>query len=402
MREPSSVSHGRRAGTAWMSSICSPFGAAALVAALVAGVVALASAGAGGLVERHFAWLAGALALAAGVVGAVAGGLWARHRRPAPGRGDGAQALLARLQQKAIDSTREGLVITDARSRVVSVNPAFTTITGYTAAQAIGRDPRFLASGRHDAAFFAEMWGELGRSGHWQGEIWNRRRDGELFPAWQTISCVRNAAGEVVNYVALFSDIGALKQAEERALHLAHHDVLTGLPNRLLFAAQLAQSLQRASRQGQQIALLFIDLDRFKSVNDTLGHAAGDELLRVVAQRLRAAVRAEDTVARLGGDEFTVVLEEVAGTAAAAATARKLHDALAAPMELQGRPVTVSATIGIALFPADGSDADTLMRAADVAMYRAKRRGRRSQAFGGARSGGRRRHGAGSDTAQIS
>jgi diguanylate cyclase (GGDEF)-like protein len=213
---------------------------------------------------------------------------------------------------------------------------------------------------------------------------------------------VRNAAGEVVNYVALFSDIGALKQAEERALHLAHHDVLTGLPNRLLFAAQLAQSLQRASRQGQQIALLFIDLDRFKSVNDTLGHAAGDELLRVVAQRLRAAVRAEDTVARLGGDEFTVVLEEVAGTAAAAATARKLHDALAAPMELQGRPVTVSATIGIALFPADGSDADTLMRAADVAMYRAKRRGRRSQAFGGARSGGRRRHGAGSDTAQIS
>ena len=348
------------------------------------------------------AGLAGALALAAAAAGAVAGALWERRRRPASSRGGDTQPLLARLQQQAIDSTREALVITDARSRIVSVNPAFTAITGYTAAQAIGRDPRFLASGRHDAAFFAGMWDALGRSGHWRGEIWNRRCNGELFPAWQTISCVRNAAGEVVNYVALFSDIGALKQAEERALHLAHHDMLTGLPNRLLFAAQLAQSLQRAHRQGQQIALLFLDLDRFKSVNDTLGHAAGDELLRVVAARLRAAVRAEDTVARLGGDEFTVVLEEVAGAAAAAATARKLHDAIAAPMELQGRTITVSAAIGIALFPAHGSDADALMRAADVAMYRAKRRGRRSHAFGGARSGGRRRHGAASDAEQLS
>jgi len=370
--------------------------------AALAGFVPPASTGGGARAGPDLAWLAAALAMAAAAVGAVAGGLWARRRWPASGRGDDAQALLARLQQKAIDSTREALMITDARGRVVSVNPAFTTITGYTAAQAIGRDPRFLASGRHDTAFFAEMWGTLVRSGHWQGEIWNRRRNGELFPAWQTISCVRNDAGDVVNYVALFSDIGALKQAEERALHLAHHDMLTGLPNRLLFAAQLAQSLQRASRQCQQIALLFIDLDRFKVVNDTLGHAAGDELLRVVAARLRAAVRAEDTVARLGGDEFTVVLEEVAGAAAAAATASKLHDAIAAPMELLGRTVTVSATIGIALFPADGTDADSLMRAADVAMYRAKRRGRRSHAFGGARSGGRRRHGAGSDTAQLS
>ena len=376
---------------------------AAAVAVPVAVFIALASSGAGEQMGRpDLAWLVAAPAVAAAAVGAAAAGLWARRRRPASGQGDDAPVLLARLQQQAIDSTREALMITDASNRVVSVNPAFTTITGYTAAQAIGRDPRFLASGRHDAAFFADIWGALGRSGHWQGEIWNRRRNGELFPAWQTISCVRNAAGEIANYVALFSDIGALKLAEERALHLAHHDMLTGLPNRLLFAAQLAQSLQRASRQGQQIALLFLDLDRFKFVNDTLGHAAGDELLRVVAARLRAAVRAEDTVARLGGDEFTVVLEEVAGTAAAAATARKLHDAIVAPMALQGRKVSVAATIGMALFPADGTDADTLMRAADMAMYRAKRRGGRSHVFGGARSGGRRRRNPAIDTSQLS
>jgi diguanylate cyclase (GGDEF)-like protein/PAS domain S-box-containing protein len=375
--------------------------AVALVAVLAGVGFTLRIGWAGGFATFDLAGFAASLAVAAAALGVLAGGPLARRLQSAAGHSNDPQALLARLQQQAIDSTREALVITDAHSRVVSVNPAFTTITGYTAAQAIGCDPSFLASGRHDAAFFAEMWGALGRSGHWQGEIWNRRRNGELFPAWQTISCVRNAAGDVVNYVALFSDIGALKQAEERALHLAHHDMLTGLPNRLLFAAQLAHSLQRASRQRQQIALLFVDLDRFKFVNDTLGHAAGDELLRVVAARLRAAVRAEDTVARLGGDEFTVVLEEVAGAAAAAATALKLHDAIAAPMELQGRTVTVSATIGIALFPADGTDAGTLMRAADVAMYRAKRRGRRSHAFGGARSGGRR-HGAGSNTEQVS
>jgi diguanylate cyclase (GGDEF)-like protein/PAS domain S-box-containing protein len=282
----------------------------------------------------------------------------------------------ARLQLAAavIEHTREAVMVADARGRVVSVNPAFCNLTGYAAAQAVGRHVRFLAAGRRGRAVYREMWAAVQRNGHWQGELWHRRRNGEAFPAWQTVSGVRH--GRALHYVALFSDIGPLKQAEQRLLHLAHHDALTGLPNRLQFENDLARSLQRAWRQGQQIALLFIDLDCFKLVNDTLGHAAGDELLRVVAARLRAVVRAEDAVARLGGDEFTVVLEEVDGAAGAALAAAKLLEAVAAPTVLQGRAVSVSASIGIALFPAHGADAGALMQAADAAMYRAKRQGR--------------------------
>ena len=285
--------------------------------------------------------------------------------------------MQARLQLAAavIEHTREAVMVADARGRVVSVNPAFGSLTGYTAAQAIGRHVRFLGSMRQGQAAFGEMWAAVQRSGHWQGEVWLRRRNGESFPAWQTVSSVRH--GRALHYVALFSDIGPLKRAEQRLLHLAHHDALTGLPNRLLFEADLARSLQRARRQGQQIALLFVDLDCFKLVNDTLGHAAGDQLLRVIGARLRAAVRAEDAVARLGGDEFTVVLEEVGGVAGAALAAGKLLDAIAAPLALQGHTVSISASIGLALFPDHGADADALMHAADTAMYGAKRQGRR-------------------------
>ena len=299
------------------------------------------------------------------------------------GRGGASHApggLAGRMDLAAavIQNTCEAVMITDALGQVVWVNPAFSTITGYTAAEVGGRNPRFLSSGRHDAGFYREMWACLLRTGHWQGEIWNRRRNGELFPAWQTISSVRDAAGDVVNHVSLFSDIGALKRAEEQLRHMAHHDMLTGLPNRVLFAADLVHSLQRAERQGQRIALLFVDLDCFKLVNDTLGHAVGDRTLRIVGARLRAAVRAEDRVARLGGDEFTVVLEEVGGAPAVAAAANKLLAAVAQPMELEGRSVCISASIGIAVFPVDGTDADTLVRAADAAMYRAKRQGGRA------------------------
>ena len=305
----------------------------------------------------------------------------------------GEDDLQARLQLAAavIEHTREAVMVADARGRVVSVNPAFGSLTGYTSAQAIGRHVRFLGSMPQGRTAFGEMWAAVQRSGHWQGEVWLRRRNGESFPAWQTVSGVRH--GRALHYVALFSDIGPLKQAEQRLLHLAHHDALTGLPNRLQFENDLARSLQRAWRQGQQIALLFIDLDCFKLVNDTLGHAAGDELLRVVAARLRSAVRAEDAVARLGGDEFTVVLEEVDGAAGAALAAGKLLQAIVAPTVLQGRAVSISASIGIALFPAHGADADALLRAADAAMYRAKRQGRRHCVLAEAGPGGAGRRG---------
>lgn len=300
----------------------------------------------------------------------------------------GRDELQARLQLAAavVEHTREAVMVADARGRVVSVNPAFGSLTGYTAAQAVGRHVRFLGSGRHGWAAYGDMWAAVQRKGHWQGELWLRRRRGECFPAWQTVSGVRHHSGEVMHYVALFSDIAPLKQAEQRLLHLAHHDALTGLPNRLLFEADLARTLQRAWRQGQQIALLFVDLDCFKLVNDTLGHAAGDQLLRVIGARLRAAVRAEDAVARLGGDEFTVVLEEVGGAEGAALAAGKLLEAIAAPVALHGHAVSVSASIGMALFPDHGADADALMCAADAAMYRAKRQGRRHCVLAGAGS----------------
>lgn len=291
--------------------------------------------------------------------------------------------LLQLLEQASAvtDSLDEAVMVTDASGQIVAVNPAFTAITGFTPGEALHRNLGFLLSGRHDKAFHRAVWTSLKTTGHWQGEVWNRHRSGRRFPAWQTISPVRDAAGAIVGHAWLFSDISALKRDEERLLHLAHHDPLTDLPNRRSFGHDLARSLQRARRQRQGLALLFIDLDDFKAVNDSLGHAAGDQLLRVVGERLRDTLRAEDTVARLGGDEFTVVLEETNDADAAAGTAFKLLAAICTPVALDGCSVSVSASIGIALFPGDGANADELTRAADAAMYKAKLLGRQTYAF---------------------
>ncbi|WP_263573909.1 putative bifunctional diguanylate cyclase/phosphodiesterase [Roseateles oligotrophus] len=279
------------------------------------------------------------------------------------------------------DSAREAIMVTDAQARVTAVNPAFTAITGYSAAEVMGLNPHFQSSGRHETVFFARMWQSLAERGHWQGEIWNRRKNGELYPSWQTISVVKNAAGQVNNYVSLFSDIHSLKNAEERMHHLAHHDALTGLPNRLLFANDLERSIERAKRSGKSIALLFLDLDHFKLINDTMGHAVGDKLLHEIAHRLRNSVRAQDGVARLGGDEFTVSLEDVGGVDDVAPMARKIISTLSEPMQLEGNQVTISPSIGIAFYPADGANIEDLTRAADAAMYRAKQQGRKTHAF---------------------
>jgi diguanylate cyclase (GGDEF)-like protein/PAS domain S-box-containing protein len=288
-----------------------------------------------------------------------------------------------RLRQADIvfSTTNEAILITDARRRIVAVNPAFARITGYAIEEVLGKTPRLMQSGRHDRAFYADILQSLERTGQWQGEIWNRHRDGKVYPAWENISAVRDAAGQVAQYVAIFSDISQIKDADARMAYLAHHDVLTGLPNRLLFAANLGQAIELAKRQGRKMGMFLLDLDRFKLVNDTLGHAAGDALLQVVAQRLQTCTRAEDTVARLGGDEFAMIVNDMPDPDAAARLARKIIDVVSAPVLLCGREIVTSTSIGISIYPADAADAADLAQAADAAMYLAKGQGRNTFAF---------------------
>jgi diguanylate cyclase (GGDEF)-like protein/PAS domain S-box-containing protein len=283
-----------------------------------------------------------------------------------------------RLRQAAsvFASTEEGVVITDPRGVILDVNAAFTEITGYSRAEAIGRTPRLLRSDRHDAAFYATFWAALKGEGGWRGEIWNRRKNGEVYPEWLTANAVRDADGALINYVAVFSDISGLMRSQAKLAHLAHHDALTDLPNRLLFLDRLSHAISRAERDGSQLAVLFVDLDGFKSVNDALGHLAGDRLLQEVAARLSGAIRRDDTVARLGGDEFVVLIERLHAPDDACALAGKLLDALAEPVALDGRELRVTGSIGISVYPRDGSVAEKLVQRADAAMYQAKAAGR--------------------------
>lgn len=286
-----------------------------------------------------------------------------------------------RLAAKAFESTFEGIMVTNADDVIESVNPAFTQITGYKAHEVIGKTPALLSSGRHDQAFYQKMRQELASSGHWQGEIWNKRRNGEIFAEWLTINVVKDNDGAITNYVAVFSDITMRKTAEEQMRFLAHHDALTSLPNRSLLMERLRRAIPHAQRNRKKVAVLFLDLDRFKRINDTLGHQAGDQLLCIVAQRLTACVRAEDTVARLSGDEFVVVLEEIQDADTLPAIARKIVTSLAQPLMLEGHEVAVTTSIGISLFPEDGKLPGDLIKHADSAMYLAKEAGRNNFRF---------------------
>ncbi len=279
------------------------------------------------------------------------------------------------------ENTTEAVVITDERANVIAVNRAFTEISGYAQEEVIGRNPRLWKSEQHDEAFYQALWTSLKETDQWRGEIWNRRKSGDVYPAWMSVNAIRDDNGRLTNYIAVTSDISAIKQSQERIQHLAHHDPLTGLPNRLLFNARLEHGLQRADREGVRVAVLFLDLDNFKPINDGLGHPVGDRVLQEVAKRLGSRVRQGDTVARIAGDEFSIILEGIAETRDASMLAEKLLVVLDTPIAIDGRELHVTASIGISLYPDDGGDVTTLMKNADAAMYRAKEHGRNRYCF---------------------
>lgn len=286
-----------------------------------------------------------------------------------------------RLWAQVFENTAEGVIITDSKRRIMAVNRAFTSITGYLEGEALGRTPRFLQSGRHDAAFYAVLRKSIETTGQWQGEIWNRRKNGEVYPEWLSISTVENTDRQITHYIAVFSDISTIKRSQEQLDFLAHHDPLTGLPNRLLFDARLEHSIQRAQRDDRKLAILFFDLDNFKNVNDTLGHPIGDELLQSVASQLAHQIRAEDTLARQGGDEFILLLEDLDIPQNAATIAKKLLHLFTKPVKLRQQELFITASIGISLYPDDGDEVATLIKNADAAMYQAKAQGRNTYQF---------------------
>ncbi|MCK9386884.1 MAG: EAL domain-containing protein [Sulfuritalea sp.] len=270
----------------------------------------------------------------------------------------------------------EAITVTDANNRIIAINPAFTQVTGYAADEVIGQGPGLLKSGRHDLPYYQEMWQTLEATGRWQGEIWNRRKSGEVYPEWLSINTIHDSDGKVLRRIAMFSDITEKKRSEETIWRQANYDSLTELPNRRLFRDRLQQEILKAQRADQYVALLFVDLDRFKEVNDTLGHHTGDLLLIEAARRVCECVRATDTVARLGGDEFTVIMSDLADTDRVGKVAQSVLLALAAPFLLGKDAVYVSASIGITIFPSDADNVESLLKNADQAMYAAKEHGR--------------------------
>ncbi len=289
-----------------------------------------------------------------------------------------------RMAASVFEAATEGIVITDPAGSILDTNPAFTRISGYSREEVLGRRPSLLASGRHDPAFYQAMWrGLLGR-GTWSGEVVNRRKNGELYTEQLNIVTVSDESGTAKYYIGIFSDITLLKQHEQHLQHLAHHDDLTGLPNRLLLTDRLSHAIARARRSDEMLAVVYLDLDGFKPINDNYGHEVGDRVLVVVAHRLSESLRASDTVARIGGDEFVALLAGLSDIGECEFTAHRLLETISRPIELGGRSMQVTASIGICLYPNDAQDdADILLRCADQAMYLAKNAGRNRFVFYG-------------------
>jgi len=296
------------------------------------------------------------------------------------------------LADTVFANTLEALLITDRNGVIIRVNQAFTDITGYTEQEVIGHTPRIMKSGRHDEVFYEEMWRTVLVAGAWEGEVWDRRKSGEIYPKWLSITATLDAQGEVKNFVGCFSDISLRKATEEQIQHLAHHDPLTGLPNRLLLRDRFSQMSERQKRSGKRMAFMFLDLDHFKRINDSLGHPVGDAMLVAVVGRLRLCLRDSDTLSRQGGDEFILLLDDVDGPEAVARIANKVQDSLSQPFDIGRQSLTTSASLGIALSPDDGRDFDTLMQKADTAMYHAKESGRQTFSFFSAEMNQRANH----------
>jgi diguanylate cyclase (GGDEF)-like protein/PAS domain S-box-containing protein len=287
------------------------------------------------------------------------------------------------LTHRVFETTDQAMVITDARGTILSVNKAFTRLTGYARDEAIGQNPKILQSGRHDRAFYEAMWSSIRTSGHWHGDIWDRRKDGSTYPKYLSISAIRDERGEITNYSGIFYDITERKTLEEQLDRLAHIDALTGLANRVLLYDRCEVALSLARRTGNRVALLYIDLDRFKTINDTLGHQTGDAVLKEVAERLRACIRRHDTAARLGGDEFVLLLPEITGVDDAAHVGRKVLGALSAPLVVDASHCMITPSIGISIYPDDASNLTELFGLADRAMYKAKESGRARMVLNG-------------------
>lgn len=280
------------------------------------------------------------------------------------------------LSRLVFESVSEGLMVTDELGRILAVNPYFCEVTGYREDEVLGQQPSLLASGQHDPKFYQTMWSSLRSLGRWAGEVINRRKNGEVYTEWLSIAAVEDAGSRGTRYVGVFSDITERKREEDNIRKLAHFDSLTGLPNRVLFLDRLKRTMARLDRQGGELALLYLDLDRFKAVNDIYGHALGDQILIEAAKRMSAHVREMDMVSRRGGDEFVVLVEAEHVREAAATVAAKLINGLSLPYSVDGHDISIGASIGVAIYPDDGKDAESLLEAADMALYIAKGDGR--------------------------
>ncbi len=287
-----------------------------------------------------------------------------------------------RLAASAVDNTLEGVLVTDAHSRILSVNAAVTRLLGYSESELLGKTPRAFKSGRHDAAFYEAMWASVAATGHWQGEIWNRRKNGEIFPEHMSLSTVRDPGGEVTHYVCVFSDISEEKSQLQRMEFLAHHDPLTGLSNRAWFGQQVELAVQEARESGELIAVLLLNLDRFKDVNDSYGHATGDAVLKHIARQVQSALRPGDVLGRMAGDELAVVARHLRHADGAASVARDLIEAVAQPWRSpEGLEVVAGVSVGICMFPEHAVTKELLLQGAHAAVYGAKARGRGAWCF---------------------
>jgi diguanylate cyclase (GGDEF)-like protein/PAS domain S-box-containing protein len=286
-----------------------------------------------------------------------------------------------RLAAAVFDTTLEGVLVTDANGVIVHVNRAFMEITGYQQDEVLGLQPNKFKSGRHGPEFYERMYKTILSAGQWSGEIWNRRKSGEIYPQWQSIRSIKNEHGAITHFVAVFSDISTIKHSERELAHLAHYDALTGLPNRLLFTDRAEQAQTHARRNKQSLAMLLVDLDHFKHINDSLGHNVGDEVLRAVADRLKSLLEKGVTLARLGGDEFAVLLENPQQAAQAAEMAQGILSGIREPIQVHDQSLFLTASVGISIFPNDALSAEQLLRNADAALFQAKNQGRESYAL---------------------